>query len=58
MSTLNVSVRYRLRLFNRPCSARLDVSNVTDATALTISSLYAVFPILRRNYTLTLAADI
>jgi iron complex outermembrane recepter protein len=58
LSTLNVSVRYRLRLFNRPCSARLDVANVTDQTGLTISSLYAVFPVLRRNYTLTLAADI
>ncbi len=58
LSTLNVSVRYKLRLFNRPCSARLDVANVTDQTGLTISSLYAVFPVLRRNYTLTLAADI
>lgn len=58
LSTLNVSLRYKLRLFNRPCSARLDVANVTDATGLTISSLYAVIPVLRRNYTLTLAADI
>jgi len=58
LSTLNVSVRYKLRLFNRPCSARLDVANVTDQTGLTISSLYAVFPVLRRNYTLTLATDI
>ncbi len=58
LSTLNVSVRYSVRLFNRPCSARLDVANVTDETGLTISSLYAVFPVLRRNYTLTLATDI
>lgn len=58
MSSLNVSLRYRLRLFNRPCSARLDVANVTNETGLTISSLYAVFPVLRRNYTLTLATDI
>jgi iron complex outermembrane receptor protein len=58
LSTLNVGVRYRLRLFNRPCSARLDVANVTDETGLTISSLYLVFPVLRRNYTLTLATDI
>jgi outer membrane receptor protein involved in Fe transport len=58
VSTLNVSVRYRLRLFNRPCSARLDVANVTDETGLTISPLYQVVPILRRNYTLTLATDI
>jgi len=58
LSMLNVGVRYRLRLFNRPCSARLDVANVTDETGLTISSLYLVFPVLRRNYTLTLATDI
>ena len=58
LSMLNVGVRYRLRLFNRPCSARLDVANVTDETGLTISPLYLVFPVLRRNYTLTLATDI
>jgi len=58
VSTLNVSVRYGLRLFNRPCSARLDVVNVTDATALTISSFYQLVPLLRRNYTLTLTTDI
>ncbi|MHB8478790.1 MAG: hypothetical protein ACYDBZ_21235, partial [Steroidobacteraceae bacterium] len=58
LSSLNVSLRYRLRLFNRPCSARLDVANVTNQTGLTISSLYAVSPVLRRNYMLTLATDI
>ena len=58
LSTLNVGVRYKLRLFNRPCSVRLDVANVTNETGLTISSLYAVIPVLRRNYTLTLATDI
>jgi hypothetical protein len=51
-------LRYRTRLFNRPCSARLDVANVTNESGLTISSLYGVFPLLRRNYTLTLATDI
>jgi iron complex outermembrane receptor protein len=58
LSTLTVSARYSLRLFNRPCSARLDVANVTNETGLTVGSFYAVFPILRRSYTLTLAADI
>jgi iron complex outermembrane recepter protein len=58
LSTLNVGLRYKLKLFNRSCSARLDVANVTDQTGLTISSLYAVFPVLRRNYMLTLATDI
>jgi len=58
LSMLNVGVRYRVRLFNRPCSARLDVANVTDETGLTVSSLYLVVPVLRRNYTLTLATDI
>jgi iron complex outermembrane receptor protein len=58
LSTLNVGLRYKLKLFNRSCSARLDVANVTDQTGLNISSLYAVFPVLRRNYMLTLATDI
>ena len=58
LSTLNVGIRYKLKLFNRACSARLDVANVTDQTGLTISSLHAVFPVLRRNYMLTLATDI
>jgi len=58
LSTLNVSLRYKLRLFNRPLSARLDIANVTDQAGLTISSLYLVVPLLRRNYTLTLATDI
>jgi iron complex outermembrane receptor protein len=56
--SLNVSLRYRVRLFNRPCSARLDVANVTNESGVTISSFYSVFPLLRRNYTLTLATDI
>jgi len=58
LSTLTVSLRYKLKLFTRSYSARLDVANVTDATGLTINSLYAVFPVLRRNYMLTLATDI
>ena len=58
LSTLNVGVRYKLSLYNRPCSARLDVANVTDQAGLSITPLYSVFPVLRRNYTLTLAADI
>ena len=58
LSTLNVGVRYKLRLFNRPCSARLDIANVTNETGLMIWSLYGLTPVLRRNYTLTLAADI
>lgn len=58
LSTLNVGVRYTRSLFKLPCSARLDVANVTDATGLTISSLYAVSSVLRRNYTLTFAIDI
>lgn len=58
LSTLAVGLRYRLKLFNRAYSIRLDVANVTDETGLTISSLYSVFPVLRRNYMLTLASDI
>jgi outer membrane receptor protein involved in Fe transport len=58
LSTLNLSARYKLSLLHRPCSVRLDAANVTNATGLTISPLLAVFPQLRRNYTLTVAADI
>jgi iron complex outermembrane receptor protein len=58
LSTLNLSARYKLSLLHRPCSVRLDAANVTNATGLTISPLFAVFPQLRRNYTLTVAADI
>jgi len=58
LSTLSLNVRYKLTLFNRACSARLDVANVTDERGLTVSSVYQVLPELRRNYWLTLAADI
>jgi hypothetical protein len=58
LSTLNVGVRYKLKLFKRSCSACLDAANVTDQTGLTISSLYVVLPVRRRNSTLTLASDI
>lgn len=58
LSTFNLNVRYKLTLFSRACSARLDVGNVTDERGLTVSSVYQVLPELRRNYLLTLAADI
>ncbi|HEY2464533.1 MAG TPA: hypothetical protein VGI32_10770 [Steroidobacteraceae bacterium] len=58
LSTLGFSVRSKLTLFDHPCSVRLDAANVTNATGLTITSLYYVSPQLGRNYTLTLAADI
>jgi iron complex outermembrane receptor protein len=58
LSTLGLSVRSKFSLFNRACSLRFDVANVTNATGLTISSLYWATPQLGRNYTLTLAADI
>ena len=55
---LNVGLRYMFKLINRPCSARLDVANVTNAAGLTLSSAYIAVPQLRRNYTFTLAADL
>lgn len=58
LSTLGISVRRKFTLFQRPCSVRLDAQNVTNARGLGISAVYAVSPQLRRNYTLTLAADI
>jgi iron complex outermembrane receptor protein len=56
--TLKVGLRYVFKLLNRPCSARLDVANVTNATGLTLSSAYIAVPQLRRNYTFTFAADL
>jgi iron complex outermembrane recepter protein len=60
LNTLNLGVRYQARLGGRPCSARLDIGNITNAAGLTFSSAYAylVVPQLPRNYTLTLAADL
>jgi hypothetical protein len=57
LSTFNAGLRYRFRLLNAQCSARIDIANVADSTGLTISSIQAIFPQLRRNYTLTFAAD-
>jgi iron complex outermembrane receptor protein len=60
LRTLNVGVRYQFSLADRPCSARLDAGNVTNAAGLTFSSAYPylVVPQLPRNYKLTLAADL
>jgi hypothetical protein len=58
LTTLNVGLRDEFKLFNRPCSARLDVANVTNATGLKLSSAYVAVPQLRRNYTFTFAADL
>jgi len=58
VGTLNVGVRYMFRAWARPCSVRLDVGDVTNAAALSVSSLYNALPQLRRNYMLTVAADI
>jgi iron complex outermembrane receptor protein len=58
LATLNVGLRYMFKLLNRPCSARLDVANVTNATGLTLSSAYIALPQLQRNYTFTFAADL
>jgi iron complex outermembrane receptor protein len=60
LSTLNFGVRYLFRLIDRPCSARFDVGNVTNAAGLTFSIAYAylVVPQLPRNYMLTLTADL
>jgi hypothetical protein len=58
LATLNVGLRYMFKLLNRPCSARLDVANVTNTTGLTLSSAYIALPQLQRNYTFTFAADL
>src|SRR6202043_1152367 len=53
LTTLNVGLRYVFKLFNRQCSARLDVANVTNVTGLTLSSAYAAVSQLRRHYAVT-----
>ena len=60
LNTLNVGIRYATKLFSRSCSARFDIGNVTNASGLTFSSTYygLAVPQLRRNYTLTVAADL
>jgi iron complex outermembrane receptor protein len=58
LNTLNVGVRYTFQAFNRGFSTRLDVNNVTNATGLLLTSDYVAAPQLRRNYTLTFAADL
>jgi len=58
LATLNAGLRYARKLFSHPSSARFDVANLTNASGLTISPLYAVLPQIRRNFTLTIAIDL
>jgi iron complex outermembrane receptor protein len=58
LNTLEVGVRYLFKVFNRGCSARLDVGNITNARGLTVSSNYTALSQLPRNYTFTFAADL
>lgn len=58
LSTLNIGLRVARKCLAHPCSIRLDVANITDASGLTISPQYVLLPQLRRNYTLTAAIDL
>ena len=58
LNTFSVGIRYMRRFHAGQFLARLDVGNATNATGLTVTSLYQVFPQLERNYTLTLALDL
>ena len=58
LNTLNVGVRYGFKMFDRSCTARFDVANVTNAAGLTITSTYVAVSQLRRNYTFTFSADL
>jgi len=58
LSAANVGARYTRKLFNRECSLRFDVSNITNASGLAISPIYVVLPQLRRNYMVTAAIDL
>lgn len=57
-NTLNVGLRYGFKIDRAKVSVRLDAGNVTNASVLTISSLYYVVPQLQRNYALTLIVDL
>ena len=57
-NTLNVGLRYGFRTEHAKIAVRLDAGNATNASVLTISSLYYVVPTLERNYTLTLIVDL
>jgi iron complex outermembrane recepter protein len=57
LSTINLGIRYSAKIFGRDWSTRLDVGNVTNASGLTVSPLYAANPQLGRNFMLTIAAD-
>ncbi len=56
--TLNVGLRYRFRMLDRPSTVRLDAGNVTNEPGVTVSPLYVVTPQLQRNYTLTVTIDL
>jgi iron complex outermembrane receptor protein len=58
LSTLNVGLRLARKCLAYPCSLRLDIANLTNASGLTISPQYVLLPQLRRNYMLTAAIDI
>jgi hypothetical protein len=58
LNVLNVGIRYIRTFHAGKFLARLDVSNATNATGLTISSQYQVMPQLGRTYTFTLALDL
>lgn len=58
LSTINLGLRYSGKLLGRNWLTRLDIGNVTNSGGLSISPLYLVVPQLRRNYTLTVAADL
>jgi outer membrane receptor protein involved in Fe transport len=58
LAKLDVGLRYLFKLLGRPCSARLDVANITNASGLNLSSAYVAVPQLRRNYMFTFAADL
>lgn len=58
LSTLNVAVRYLLKLRSLTGSARFEVDNATNQAGVTVSPLLAIVPQLKRTYVLTLTIDL
>jgi len=57
-ATWNLTARYDFSILKQRYAARLEVDNVTNTTGLTLSTAFAAFSQPRRNYMLTLTADL
>jgi TonB dependent receptor len=58
LATLNAGVRFTRKCLDHPCTLRLDVANLANASGLLISPQYGVLSQVGRNYMLTAAIDL